>query len=69
MWASASCQGAGRTDAPERRQRGRPRGCRRRHAAGSAGEPADIADVVAFLASEPGRWVTGQNIPVGGGAF
>jgi 3-oxoacyl-[acyl-carrier protein] reductase len=35
---------------------------------GRLGTPADIADVVAFLASEDGRWVTGQNIRVDGGA-
>jgi 3-oxoacyl-[acyl-carrier protein] reductase len=33
------------------------------------GEPADIADVIVFLASDAGRWVTGQNIGAGGGAF
>jgi 3-oxoacyl-[acyl-carrier protein] reductase len=31
------------------------------------GEPADIADVVAFLAGPDARWITGQNIPVTGG--
>ncbi len=31
------------------------------------GLPADIADVVAFLVSEQGRWLTGQNIQAGGG--
>lgn len=31
------------------------------------GRVEDIADVVAFLASEEGRWVTGQNIRVNGG--
>jgi 3-oxoacyl-[acyl-carrier protein] reductase len=31
------------------------------------GTPADIADVVAFLASEDARWVTGQSIRVDGG--
>lgn len=36
---------------------------------GRLGEPGDIADVVAFLASDAGRWVTGQSIPAGGGAF
>lgn len=33
------------------------------------GDPQDIADVVAFLASDAGRWITGQNIGAGGGAF
>jgi NAD(P)-dependent dehydrogenase (short-subunit alcohol dehydrogenase family) len=36
-------------------------------AAGPAGHPADVADVVAFLAGPDGRWVTGQNIRAGGG--
>jgi 3-oxoacyl-[acyl-carrier protein] reductase len=31
------------------------------------GEPADVADVVVFLASEQARWLTGQLIYVGGG--
>jgi NAD(P)-dependent dehydrogenase (short-subunit alcohol dehydrogenase family) len=31
------------------------------------GEPADIAPVVAFLASEEARWVTGQMVVVDGG--
>ena len=35
--------------------------------AGRLGQPEDIADVVAFLASEEARWVTGQTIFVGGG--
>jgi 3-oxoacyl-[acyl-carrier protein] reductase len=34
---------------------------------GRLGEPQDIADVVAFLASEQARWITGQNIRVNGG--
>lgn len=33
------------------------------------GHPEDIADVVAFLASEAGRWVTGQVIDASGGCF
>ncbi|HET7718291.1 MAG TPA: SDR family oxidoreductase [Bauldia sp.] len=33
------------------------------------GQPQDIADVAVFLASDAGRWVTGQNIGAGGGAF
>jgi 3-oxoacyl-[acyl-carrier protein] reductase len=36
---------------------------------GRLGEPGDIAEVVAFLASDAGRWITGQNIPASGGAF
>jgi 3-oxoacyl-[acyl-carrier protein] reductase len=35
---------------------------------GRLGQPQDIADVVAFLASEDGRWLTGQNIQATGGA-
>lgn len=34
---------------------------------GRLGQPEDIADVVAFLVSEKGRWITGQNIEAGGG--
>jgi 3-oxoacyl-[acyl-carrier protein] reductase len=33
------------------------------------GNPEDIADVAVFLAGDAGRWVTGQNIAAGGGAF
>src|SRR6266496_6053287 len=33
------------------------------------GDPKDIADVAAFLASDAARWVTGQNLGAGGGAF
>jgi len=36
---------------------------------GRLGEPADIADVVAFLVSEEGGWVTGQAVNAGGGLF
>ncbi|WP_163506121.1 SDR family oxidoreductase [Fodinicola acaciae] len=36
---------------------------------GRLAEPADIADVVAFLASDDGRWITGQTIHAGGGMF
>ncbi len=31
------------------------------------GQPEDIADVVAFLCSDDGRWLTAQNIPTAGG--
>lgn len=33
------------------------------------GEPSDIANVVAFLASEDGRYMTGQTLHVDGGMF
>lgn len=31
------------------------------------GEPADVANMVVFLASEPNSWITGQTYPVNGG--
>ena len=34
---------------------------------GRVGKPAEVADVIVFLASEQARWVTGQRIYVGGG--
>jgi 3-oxoacyl-[acyl-carrier protein] reductase len=34
---------------------------------GRLGEPADIAHVVAFLVSKPGRWVSGQLLHTDGG--
>ena len=33
------------------------------------GQPADIADVVAFVASDDARWVTGQCIDATGGSL
>ncbi|WP_335645145.1 SDR family oxidoreductase [Amycolatopsis albispora] len=36
---------------------------------GRIAEPSDIADVVGFLASHEGRWITGQTIHAGGGQF
>jgi 3-oxoacyl-[acyl-carrier protein] reductase len=36
-------------------------------ALGRLGEPEDIADVVAFLASDDARWVTGHSISCDGG--
>ena len=34
---------------------------------GRLGQPQDIADVVAFAASDDARWVTGERISAGGG--
>lgn len=38
-------------------------------ALGRLGQPSDIADVVAFLASNAGRWVTGQILDASGGLY
>jgi NAD(P)-dependent dehydrogenase (short-subunit alcohol dehydrogenase family) len=32
------------------------------------GKPEDVADVVAFMASNGARWITGATIPVDGGS-
>jgi len=34
---------------------------------GRVGMPEDVADVIVFLASEQGRWISGQMISVSGG--
>jgi 3-oxoacyl-[acyl-carrier protein] reductase len=34
---------------------------------GRLGQPAEVADVVAFLVSDQAGWVTGQNIQACGG--
>jgi len=36
---------------------------------GRVGQPADIADVVAFIASDDARWITGQYIDATGGSI
>jgi 3-oxoacyl-[acyl-carrier protein] reductase len=33
------------------------------------GKPDDVADIVAFLASDAARWITGQVIDASGGLF
>lgn len=35
---------------------------------GRVGQPEDVAAAVAWLCSDEGRWITGQNIQAGGGA-
>ena len=32
------------------------------------GQAADVADVIAFLASDNARWITGVTLPVDGGS-
>ncbi|KCZ94220.1 SDR family NAD(P)-dependent oxidoreductase [Hyphomonas johnsonii] len=36
---------------------------------GRFGQPAEIADAVAFLLSDEGQFITGTNLPVDGGAY
>jgi 3-oxoacyl-[acyl-carrier protein] reductase len=36
---------------------------------GRIGQPGDIADVVAFVASDDARWITGQHIDATGGSI
>jgi 3-oxoacyl-[acyl-carrier protein] reductase len=40
-----------------------------RNAYGRLGSPADVADIVAFLASPESRWITGQRIEATGGEY
>jgi 3-oxoacyl-[acyl-carrier protein] reductase len=62
--------GAIRTDALiELRPAGVIEGIAARTPLGRIGEPDDIAEIVAFLASDAARWVTGQALHAGGGMF
>ena len=36
---------------------------------GRVGDPADVAEVAVFLATDAARWITGQNVAAGGGVF
>lgn len=51
--------------------RGMPAGAKEaaaaRHPLGRIGQPQDLADVVAFLASDDSRWINGQTVTVNGG--
>ncbi|MFE2104741.1 SDR family oxidoreductase [Kitasatospora sp. NPDC059463] len=38
-------------------------------ALGRLGGPEDVADIVAFLASDAARWITGQTVDASGGLF
>jgi len=38
-----------------------------RHPIGRLGTPADIGNVVSFLISDEGRWITGQLLKTDGG--
>ena len=40
---------------------------RETHPLGRPGEPAEIAEVIFFLASDAAKWMTGETIPVDGG--
>jgi NAD(P)-dependent dehydrogenase (short-subunit alcohol dehydrogenase family) len=40
---------------------------RETHPLGRPGDPAEIAEVIFFLASDAANWMTGETIPVDGG--
>ena len=51
----------------DRRRPGATAGHRRPHADAPLGEPENIADTAAFLASHRAEFITGINVPVDGG--
>jgi 3-oxoacyl-[acyl-carrier protein] reductase len=68
--ANSVLPGAIRTDAlVELRPASVIEGIAARTPLGRIGEPDDIAEIVAFLASDASRWVTGQAVHAGGGMF
>lgn len=52
---------------PKLRDPGRAREVEKAVALGRIGTPDDIADVIAFLATDAARWITGQTIDASGG--
>lgn len=62
--ATATDMNAARLATPEGRE-----AIASRSPLGRVAQPEDVADVVAFLASDDARWVTGQWIDVSGGAL
>ena len=55
--------------APGRASAGHPGQQRRRRLGNRVDQPSDIADIVAFLASDDARWITGDLIDATGGTF
>jgi NAD(P)-dependent dehydrogenase (short-subunit alcohol dehydrogenase family) len=47
---------------------GRRSAIRMHRAAVDEKRPSDVADVIAFVASDSARWIKGANIPVDGGS-
>ena len=60
--------GVTRTDIIRRHDAAHLENARKQTSFGRLGEPEDIADIIAFLASEQSRWLTGQLIVANGGS-